>query len=191
MIRSAFVPRQGWHFLSADYSQIELRIMAHLSDDAGLLGAFADDRDVHSATAAEVFGLSSDEVTADHRRSAKAINFGLMYGMGPQRLGREFGISTKEARAFIDNYFDIYAEVRGFLEGTIEQAKTDLEKAQEAGTQVLLPFRSGDELLPRFPARRLPRPRDPQGNLGVLEDRADRRQRTSTRCLQPLRECQR
>ncbi len=124
-IRKAFIPADGSVLLTADYSQIELRIMAHLSGDKRLSDAFREGIDVHRATAAEIFGVTTDEVTNQQRDRAKVINFGIMYGMGPQRLGREFGISTKEARAFIDNYFDVYAEVRGFLEHTIEQAKTD------------------------------------------------------------------
>ena len=124
-IRKAFIPADGCVLLAADYSQIELRIMAHLSGDERLTAAFQEGVDVHRATAAEIFGVAPDEVSSTQRDRAKVINFGIMYGMGPQRLGREFGISTKEARAFIDNYFDIYSEVRGFLEGTIEQAKTD------------------------------------------------------------------
>ena len=124
-IRKAFIPADGSVLLTADYSQIELRIMAHLSGDQRLSDAFRKGIDVHRATAAEIFGVTADEVTSHQRDRAKVINFGIIYGMGPQRLGREFGISTKEARAFIDNYFDIYAEVRSFLESTIEQAKTD------------------------------------------------------------------
>ncbi len=124
-IRKAFIPADGCSLLTADYSQIELRIMAHLSGDERLKRAFQEGIDVHRATASEIFGVAPEEVTGHQRDRAKVINFGIMYGMGPQRLGREFGISTKEARAFIDNYFDIYAEVRGFLEGTIEQAKAD------------------------------------------------------------------
>ncbi len=122
-IRKAFIPADGCVLLTADYSQIELRIMAHLSGDGRLQRAFQEGTDVHRATAAEIFGVPAEEVTTRQRDRAKVINFGIMYGMGPQRLGREFGISTKEARAFIDNYFEIYAEVRGFLEGTIENAK--------------------------------------------------------------------
>ena len=124
-IRKAFIPADGCVLMTADYSQIELRIMAHLSGDERLKRAFREGTDVHRATASEIFGVPPDEVSHQQRDRAKVINFGIMYGMGPQRLAREFGISTKEARAFIDNYFDIYAEVRGFLEGTIEQAKTD------------------------------------------------------------------
>jgi len=124
-IRRAFIPADGNVLLTADYSQIELRIMAHLSGDKRLKRAFQEGIDVHRATAADIFEVAPEEVTGKQRDRAKVINFGIIYGMGPQRLAREFGISTKEARAFIDNYFDIYAEVRGYLDGVVEQAKTD------------------------------------------------------------------
>ena len=124
-IRKAFIPANGCVLLTADYSQIELRIMAHLSGDERLKAAFREGVDVHRATASEIFGVPPEDVSREQRDRAKVINFGIMYGMGPQRLGREFGISTQEARAFIDDYFATYAQVRGFLEGTIEQAKTD------------------------------------------------------------------
>jgi DNA polymerase-1 len=124
-IRKAFIPADGCLLLAADYSQIELRIMAHLSGDERLKRAFREGEDVHRATAAEIFGVPPEQVTGQQRDRAKVINFGIMYGMGPQRLAREFGISTKEAREFIDNYFEIYADIRGFLESTIEKAKTD------------------------------------------------------------------
>ena len=96
-IRQAFVAPAGQVLLAADYSQIELRIMAHLSQDAGLMTAFADERDVHRATAAEVFSLSLDEVTDDQRRSAKAINFGLMYGMSAFGLAKQLGITIPQS----------------------------------------------------------------------------------------------
>ena len=124
-IRKAFIPADGCVLVTADYSQIELRIMAHLSGDERLKAAFQEGVDVHRATASEIFGVPPEEVSREQRDRAKVINFGIMYGMGPQRLGREFGISTQEARAFIDDYFATYAQVRDFLEGTIEQAKTD------------------------------------------------------------------
>ena len=124
-IRKAFVPAEGCVLLVADYSQIELRIMAHLSGDRRLQAAFNEGADIHRATAAEIFRVAPDDVTSEQRDRAKVINFGIMYGMGPQRLAREFEISTKDARAFIDNYFDIYADVKQFLETTIEQAKQD------------------------------------------------------------------
>ncbi len=124
-IRRAFIPADGCTLLVADYSQIELRIMAHLSGDPRLLTAFKEGADIHRATASDIFNVEPEDVTSQQRDRAKVINFGIMYGMGPQRLAREFEISLKEARAFIDNYFDIYSGVARFLDATVEQAKTD------------------------------------------------------------------
>ncbi|MFC6298544.1 DNA polymerase I [Pseudomonas sp. CCM 7893] len=121
-IRQAFVAPKGYKLLAADYSQIELRIMAHLSKDEGLLNAFRDNLDVHTATAAEVFKVELDEVTSDQRRSAKAINFGLIYGMGAQKLGKDIGVDTKTAKAYIDVYFARYPGVREYMERTRAQA---------------------------------------------------------------------
>ncbi len=122
-IRQAFVAPDGAVLLAADYSQIELRIMAHLSGDAGLLDAFAGDQDIHKATAAEVFALDPDDVTTDQRRSAKAINFGLMYGMSAFGLGKQLGISRHEAQEYVDLYFDRYPGVKKFMDDTREQAR--------------------------------------------------------------------
>jgi len=122
-IRQAFVPPDGSVLLAADYSQIELRIMAHLSGDEGLLNAFRDDMDIHASTAAEVFELEPDAVTADHRRAAKAINFGLMYGMSAFGLGKQLGISRGQAQEYVDLYFDRYPGVRRFMDDTREQAR--------------------------------------------------------------------
>ena len=122
-IRQAFVAPKGHVLLAADYSQIELRIMAHLSSDTGLLAAFADDRDVHQATAAEVFELSLDDVTADHRRSAKAINFGLMYGMSAFGLAKQLGISRGEAQEYVNLYFDRYPGVKKYMDDIRDQAR--------------------------------------------------------------------
>ncbi len=124
-IRSAFVAPQDCVLLSADYSQIELRIMAHLSGDAGLLDAFANGEDIHRATAAEVFEIERDEVTEDQRRSAKAINFGLIYGMSAFGLARQLGIERSAARKYIERYFDRYPGVREFMDRIREQARTD------------------------------------------------------------------
>ncbi|MDR0279345.1 MAG: DNA polymerase I [Paucimonas sp.] len=121
-IRQAFVAPQGYKLLAADYSQIELRIMAHLSRDEGLMNAFRDGLDVHTATAAEVFGVALDQVTSDQRRSAKAINFGLIYGMGAKKLGKDIGVETKQAKAYIDAYFARYPGVREYMERTRKQA---------------------------------------------------------------------
>ena len=123
-IRQAFVPQAGWKMLAADYSQIELRIMAHLSGDEGLLRAFAEGRDIHRATAAEVFGAGDPEaVTPEQRRSAKAINFGLIYGMSAFGLARQLGIERGEAQEYIDRYFERYPGVKAFMERTREQAR--------------------------------------------------------------------
>ena len=121
-IRQAFVAPEGATLLAADYSQIELRIMAHLSGDKGLLGAFAEGQDIHKATAAEVFGESVDEVTADQRRSAKAINFGLMYGMSAFGLAKQLGVSRGEAQEYIDLYFERYPGVKRFMDNIRIQA---------------------------------------------------------------------
>jgi DNA polymerase I len=122
-IRQAFVAAPGHSLIAADYSQIELRIMAHLSGDPSLLGAFADDRDVHQATAAEVFSTPLDAVSSDQRRSAKAINFGLMYGMSAFGLARQLGISRGDAQKYMDLYFERYPGVRRYMEETRRQAR--------------------------------------------------------------------
>ncbi|MEE1922369.1 DNA polymerase I [Pseudomonas sp. 148P] len=121
-IRQAFIAPKGYKLLAADYSQIELRIMAHLSRDEGLMNAFRDGLDVHTATAAEVFNVALDEVTSDQRRSAKAINFGLIYGMGAKKLGKDIGVETKQAKAYIDAYFARYPGVREYMDSTRKQA---------------------------------------------------------------------
>ena len=115
-IRQAFVPPEGHVLLAADYSQIELRIMAHLSADPGLVSAFEKEQDVHRATAAEVFGAGLEDVTADQRRSAKAINFGLMYGMSAFGLGKQLGITRGEAQEYVDLYFDQYPGVKQYMD---------------------------------------------------------------------------
>ena len=121
-IRQAFIAPEGTVMLAADYSQIELRIMAHLSGDKGLLGAFAEGRDIHQATAAEVFEQNLDDVSANERRSAKAINFGLMYGMSAFGLAKQLGVSRGEAQEYIDLYFDRYPGVKNFMDNIRSQA---------------------------------------------------------------------
>ena len=121
-IRQAFIAPSGYKLLAADYSQIELRIMAHLSRDEGLLNAFRNNLDVHTATAAEVFRVELADVTTEQRRSAKAINFGLIYGMGAQKLGKDIGVDTKTAKAYIDTYFARYPGVREYMDRTRAQA---------------------------------------------------------------------
>ena len=121
-IRQAFVAPKGYKLLAADYSQIELRIMAHLAKDEGLLHAFRNDLDVHKATAAEVFGVELAEVTTDQRRSAKAINFGLIYGMSAFGLAKQIGVDRKQSQAYIDRYFARYPGVLEYMERTRAQA---------------------------------------------------------------------
>ncbi|MBK1707215.1 DNA polymerase I [Halochromatium glycolicum] len=124
-IRRAFVPEPGMRMLAADYSQIELRIMAHLSGDERLLAAFAAGQDIHRATAAEILGLSPEAVTSEQRRSAKAINFGLIYGMSAFGLARQLGIERQEAQDYVDAYFARYPGVRAFMDETREQARAN------------------------------------------------------------------
>jgi len=122
-IRKAFVPEDGWRFLSADYSQIELRLLAHLSGDEGLIQAFQSGEDIHRATAARIFKVEPDDVDPTLRSRAKAVNFGVIYGMGPQRLARETKVELAEAKTFIEQYFDNYPKVRAFLDETVETAR--------------------------------------------------------------------
>ncbi|EKN43852.1 MULTISPECIES: DNA polymerase I [Pseudomonas syringae group] len=121
-IRQAFVAPKGYKLLAADYSQIELRIMAHLAQDEGLLHAFRNDLDVHRATAAEVFGVELENVTNDMRRSAKAINFGLIYGMSAFGLAKQIGVDRKQSQAYVDRYFARYPGVLDYMERTRAQA---------------------------------------------------------------------
>lgn len=122
-IRQAFIAPPGYKIVAADYSQIELRIMAHLSGDAGLLAAFSQGIDVHSATAAEVFDVAIEQVTNDLRRSAKAINFGLIYGMSAFGLAQQLGLPRSQAQAYIDLYFSRYPGVKQYMDNIREQAK--------------------------------------------------------------------
>ena len=138
-IRQAFIAPRGSLLVAADYSQIELRIMAHLSGDATLLRAFAEDRDVHQATAAEVFGLSLESVSADQRRSAKAINFGLMYGMSAFGLARQLGIGRGDAQKYMDLYFERYPGVKRYMEETRRQARQSGYVETVFGRRLYLP----------------------------------------------------
>ena len=115
-IRQAFIAPEGYKLVAADYSQIELRIMAHLSQDKGLLNAFAHGEDIHKATAAEVFGVGLDQVSTEQRRSAKAINFGLIYGMSAFGLGKQLGVGRNEAQKYIDHYFATYPGVQHYMD---------------------------------------------------------------------------
>lgn len=122
-IRQAFIPRKGWIMMSADYSQIELRILAHCSDDPILKNAFVNDEDIHNRTAEEVFQVFPQMVTDDLRRQAKAINFGIIYGMSAYGLSKELSISRKMAQTYIDNYFARYSGVKRFIDETIETSR--------------------------------------------------------------------
>src|SRR5271156_6681097 len=138
-IRQAFVAPPGRSLVAADYSQIELRIMAHLSGDDGLLRAFAEDRDIHQATAAEVFGVPADQVSNDQRRSAKAINFGLIYGMSAFGLARQLGVPRSAAQNYVDLYFARYPGVRRYMESTRERARRDGYVETVFGRRLYLP----------------------------------------------------
>jgi len=138
-IRQAFTARPGYCIVAADYSQIELRIMAHLSEDAGLLKAFAEGRDIHAATAAEVFGTALAKVSHEQRRSAKAINFGLIYGMSAWGLSRQLHIERGQAQTYIDRYFDRYPGVARYMERIRVQAGEDGFVETVAGRRLYLP----------------------------------------------------
>jgi DNA polymerase-1 len=138
-IRQAFVAPEGYVLLAADYSQIELRIMAHLSCDDGLMKAFASDQDIHQATASEVFGTPLAEVSADQRRSAKAVNFGLIYGMSAFGLAAQLGIPRGTAQEYIDLYFARYPGVKRYMEETRSQAKAQGYVETVFGRRLYLP----------------------------------------------------
>jgi DNA polymerase-1 len=138
-IRQAFIASPGYKIVAADYSQIELRIMAHLSADAGLLKAFSEGLDVHRATAAEVFGVAPDQVTNDLRRSAKAINFGLIYGMSSFGLAQQLGLSRNQAQAYIDLYFARYPGVKNYMDNIREQARAQGYVETLFGRRLYLP----------------------------------------------------
>jgi DNA polymerase-1 len=144
-IRTAFVPESGWIFLSADYSQIELRLLAHLSGDEGLREAFRNGEDIHRATAARIFDVEPDEVTPLLRSRAKAVNFGVIYGMGPQRLARETQVSLGEARGFITEYFETYPAVKAYHEETIRKARETGYVTTLLGRRRYLPDLTGSD----------------------------------------------
>ncbi|MBM4213334.1 MAG: DNA polymerase I, partial [Gammaproteobacteria bacterium] len=153
-IRQAFIAPAGQVLLAADYSQIELRIMAHLSDDAGLRGAFAADRDVHQATAAEVFGVPLDAVSAEQRRSAKAINFGLIYGMSAFGLARQLGIERGAAQRYVDLYFERYPGVKAYMDRARAQARATGYVETVFGRRLYLPdIRSRNRALQQYAER--------------------------------------
>jgi DNA polymerase-1 len=124
-IRRGFVSRPGWIFLAADYSQVELRVLAHISQDKALLDAFRQDQDIHSTTAAAVYSIPVEEVTYNQRRFAKAVNFGLIYGMGAFRLARDSELTLSEAENYIKEYFARFPGIQRYLDETKDKAKTD------------------------------------------------------------------
>ncbi|MAK67349.1 MULTISPECIES: DNA polymerase I [unclassified Methylophaga] len=138
-IREAFVAGKGAKILAADYSQIELRIMAHLSGDKSLLTAFAEGEDIHRHTASEIFGVEPENVTGDQRRSAKAINFGLIYGMSAHGLSKQLGIERHQAAKYMETYFERYPGVRNYMDNTREQAKKDGYVETIFGRRLYLP----------------------------------------------------
>ncbi|MGB2687707.1 MAG: DNA polymerase I [Desulfobacterales bacterium] len=138
-IRKAFVPRKDWILVSADYSQIELRILAHYADDDILIEAFNNDEDIHTRTATEVFQVFPSFVTSELRRQAKVINFGIVYGMSPYGLSKELGISRKMAKTYIDNYFARYKGVKRFVDQTISDARKTQKTSTLLGRIRLLP----------------------------------------------------
>ena len=138
-IREAFIAPEGYTLLAADYSQIELRIMAHLSQDASLLKAFAAGEDIHRHTASEIFNVSTEDVTTDQRRSAKAINFGLIYGMSAHGLSKQLGIERHQAADYMTTYFERYPGVKRYMDSTREQAKLDGYVETLFGRRLFLP----------------------------------------------------
>lgn len=124
-LRKAFIPKEGYSFVDADYSQVELRILAHLSNDETMIEDFNKGKDIHRATAAKIFGISEDDVTANQRRSAKAVNFGLIYGMGSYSLSQDLGISIAKADEYIKNYFNHYPKIKKYLDSLIKKAEND------------------------------------------------------------------
>lgn len=138
-IREAFVPAEGYTLLAADYSQIELRIMAHLSQDKGLIKAFAAGEDIHRHTASEIFNIALEDVTSDQRRSAKAINFGLIYGMSAHGLSKQLGIERHQAADYMTTYFERYPGVKAYMNTTREQAKLDGYVETLLGRRLYLP----------------------------------------------------
>ena len=154
-IRAAFVPEPGWRMVSFDYSQIELRLLAHLAGDPGLLAAFRAGEDVHRSTAAKVFGVAAADVTSEMRGRAKAINFGIIYGMGPQRLAAETGVSLVEAERFIEAYFGVYPRVKAFEESVVEQARATGAVTTMMGRRRSLPDITSDDPRLRSAAERV------------------------------------
>ncbi|WP_417504795.1 DNA polymerase I [Marinomonas gallaica] len=171
-IRQAFVAPEGYKLLAADYSQIELRIMAHLSQDRGLLDAFANDLDVHKATAAEVFDTTAEEVTTEQRRRAKAINFGLIYGMSAFGLAKQLGIGRPEAQKYVQRYFERYPGVRTYMDNTRENAKEQGYVETIFGRRLYLPEIKAKNAMMRQAAERTAINAPMQGSAADIIKRA-------------------
>ena len=153
-LRKAFVPRKGFVFIDADYSQIELRILAILSKDENLINAYKGSADVHSTTASEVFGVPISKVTSELRRKAKAINFGIVYGISSYGLGEDLHIDTKEAKLYIDKYFEKYKKVKEYLDRTVEDAKLNASVRTYFGRIRPIPeFKFGNAMQKAFAKR--------------------------------------
>lgn len=171
-IRQAFIAREGFTIVAADYSQIELRIMAHLSGDKGLIDAFAHGQDIHRATAAEIFGIKPEEVTSEQRRNAKAINFGLIYGMSAFGLSSQLGISRADAQSYMDLYFQRYPGVQRFMQEIRDKAKAQGYVETLFGRRLYLPEISASNAARRRAAERLAINAPMQGTAADIIKRA-------------------
>ena len=171
-IRQAFIAREGFTVVAADYSQIELRIMAHLSQDQGLINAFTQGKDIHRSTAAEIFGIALDEVTSEQRRNAKAINFGLIYGMSAFGLSRQLGIGRADAQSYMDLYFKRYPSVQAFMHDIREKAKAQGYVETLFGRRLYLPDINSSNGMRRKAAERVAINAPMQGTAADIIKRA-------------------
>lgn len=171
-IRQAFIAREGFTVVAADYSQIELRIMAHLSQDQGLINAFTQGKDIHRSTAAEIFGVALDEVTSEQRRNAKAINFGLIYGMSTFGLSRQLGIGRADAQSYMDLYFKRYPGVQTFMHDIREKAKAQGYVETLFGRRLYLPDINSSNGMRRKAAERVAINAPMQGTAADIIKRA-------------------
>ena len=171
-IRQAFIAREGFTVVAADYSQIELRIMAHLSQDQGLINAFTQGKDIHRSTAAEIFGVALDEVTSEQRRNAKAINFGLIYGMSAFGLSRQLGIGRADAQSYMDLYFKRYPGVQTFMHNIREKAKAQGYVETLFGRRLYLPDINSSNGMRRKAAERVAINAPMQGTAADIIKRA-------------------
>ena len=171
-IRQAFIAREGFTVVAADYSQIELRIMAHLSQDQGLINAFTQGKDIHRSTAAEIFGVALDDVTSEQRRNAKAINFGLIYGMSAFGLSRQLGIGRADAQSYMDLYFKRYPGVQTFMHNIREKAKAQGYVETLFGRRLYLPDINSSNGMRRKAAERVAINAPMQGTAADIIKRA-------------------